>query len=64
MNCERVLRFKIKLWTWLFIVGLVVSGVTAIPLAAELDWLVKLTGADQLVSAPCQPMHLVGLYGW
>jgi len=52
MNRERVLRFKIKLWTWLFIVGLVLSGVTAIPLATELDWLVRLTEARQLVSPP------------
>jgi len=52
MNRERIVRFRIKLLTWLFIVGLVLSGVTAIPLATELDWLVRLTGAHQLVNVP------------
>jgi hypothetical protein len=37
---------------WLFIIGLVLSGATAIPLDAELDWLVKFTGARQWVEAP------------
>ena len=35
----------------LFIVGLVLSGVTAIPLLGEVDWLVKATNARQLVDA-------------
>jgi hypothetical protein len=52
VNREQSLRRRIKLLTWLFIVCLVISGVTAIPLVTELDWLVKLTDARQLVEAP------------
>jgi hypothetical protein len=37
---------RIRILTWFFIVGLLVSGVTAIPLLPELDWLVKVTGAE------------------
>ena len=36
-----ILRRRIKLWTWIFIVGLVVSGATAIPLESELNLLAK-----------------------
>ena len=39
MNREIMLRRRIKLLTWLFILGLVVSGATAIPLLGELNWL-------------------------
>lgn len=52
MNREALLRLRIKTLTWLFIVALVLSGATAIPLATELDWLVKWTGARQLVETP------------
>jgi len=52
MNGEAKLRRRIKLLTWVFIAGLVSSGVTAIPLETEVDWLVKLTGAHQFVAAP------------
>jgi len=52
MNREDNLRRRIKLLTWLFIVGLVVSGATAIPLEGELNVLVQLTGARQLVETP------------
>ena len=38
------LRRRIRWLTALFIVGLVVSGVTAIPLVTELDWLAKWFG--------------------
>ena len=51
MNREQLLRRRIKALTWLFILGLVLSGVTAIPLPSELDKLVDLTGASQLVDA-------------
>ena len=44
MNRERVLRRRIKSLTGLFIVGLVASGVTAIPLPGELNLLVNLLG--------------------
>jgi hypothetical protein len=49
MNREQILLRRIKLLTGLFVVGLVVSGATAIPLQAELHWLVELTGARQMV---------------
>jgi hypothetical protein len=52
MNREPILRRRIKWLTWLFILGLVLSGATAIPLVTELDWLAKLTGAQQLVETP------------
>ena len=52
MNHEQTLRHRIKLLTWLFIIGLFLSGATAIPLVTELDWLARLTGAQQLVQGP------------
>jgi hypothetical protein len=36
---ETILRCRIRGLTWLFIVGLFISGLTAIPLKAEVDWL-------------------------
>jgi hypothetical protein len=41
MSHERMLRRRIKWLTSLFIAGLVVSGVTAIPLRTEVAWLTK-----------------------
>jgi hypothetical protein len=52
MNREQALRRRIKALTWLFIIGLVLSGATAIPLPVEVDRLVELTGAGQLVETP------------
>jgi hypothetical protein len=52
MSREHLLRRRIRLLTWLFIIGLVLSGATAIPLVTELDWLVNLAGARQLVEMP------------
>jgi len=49
---NHILRRRIRLLTGLFIVGLVLSGATAIPLPAEVDWLVKVTNARELVEAP------------
>jgi hypothetical protein len=60
MNRERSLLRRIKALTWLFIIGLVLSGATAIPLTGELDKLVELTGASQLVDAPASS----GAPGW
>ncbi len=39
MDREQTLRYRIKLLTWLFIIGLVLSGVTAIPLQSEVSLL-------------------------
>jgi len=44
MNREETLRRRINRLTWFFIVGLVFSGATAIPLTTELDWLVNQLG--------------------
>lgn len=44
MNQETVLRRRVKWLTWFFIIGLVISGATAIPLESELDLLAKFLG--------------------
>jgi hypothetical protein len=46
MNSEQTLRSRIKWLTWLFIIGLVVSGATAIPLLSEVKWLVNFLDAQ------------------
>src|SRR5580765_3933469 len=51
MTGEQILRRRIRWLVWLFILGLVVSGATAIPLQSEVDWLVKLTGVDKSLSS-------------
>ena len=60
MGREQILHRRIKTLTWLFIIGLVLSGATAIPLPTELDQLVELTGAARLVDAPTS----TGAPGW
>jgi hypothetical protein len=44
MNRERILRRRVKWLTWVFIIGLVVSGATAIPLRWEVDRLAEFLG--------------------
>lgn len=44
MNREKILRGRIKLLTWVFILGLVVAGATAIPLQWEMDLLTQYLG--------------------
>src|SRR5688572_20564972 len=39
-------RTRIKLWLWIFIVGLVISGITAFPLETELRAFAKFINAD------------------
>ncbi len=46
MNRELILRRRIQWLTWLFILGLFLSGATAIPLTTEVRLLVQLLGAD------------------
>jgi len=46
MNRGEILRRRIRWLTWLFIVGLAVSGATAIPLATEVNWMVTAMGTD------------------
>jgi hypothetical protein len=52
MDRQRILEGRIRLLTWVFIIGLVLSGATAIPLVSEVDWLVKTTGARSLAGTP------------
>ena len=51
MNRESILRWRIKLLTWVFIIGLAVSGATAIPLEPELDVAAKALGVADKSSA-------------
>lgn len=44
MQREMILRKRLCWLTWVFIVGLVISGVTAIPLVTEVNWLSKVLG--------------------
>jgi len=55
---ERRLRRRVRVWLWVFIVGLVVSGVTAFPLVHEVGWLVR--GAVWAGVPGWAP----GLFGW
>jgi hypothetical protein len=50
MNREQTLR-RIKQLTWLFIVGLFLSGATAIPLQSELDAAARYLGANNPANA-------------
>lgn len=36
---EAILKRQIKNWTWFFIVGITLSGITAFPIESELYWL-------------------------
>lgn len=58
-SSEQRLR-NIKRLTWLFIIGLLISGATAIPLRAELDLAARLLGANDLV----QQAHSSGFTHW
>lgn len=51
MTREQILRRRIKLLTWFFIIGLVVSGATAMPLNWEVELLVKWFGLTGQTSA-------------
>ncbi len=46
MEREQILLRRIRRWTWLFIIGLVLSGATAIPLRSELDLLASFSGSQ------------------
>ena len=51
MTRESILLARIKWLTWLFIVALVISGATAIPLKPELELLAKFLGVADKSSA-------------
>lgn len=42
---EKTLRRRIRIWTWLFIIGLFLSGLSAIPLRIQINGLVQFTQA-------------------
>lgn len=60
MNRELILRRRIRALTWLFILGLVVSGLTALPLETELDWLARRLGVAGQTPEQTAP----GLANW
>jgi hypothetical protein len=45
VNRKQLLLRRIKWLTWIFIIGLFLSGATAIPLLPEVNWLVNHLGA-------------------
>ena len=49
MNHEQVLRSRIKWLTSFFILGLVLSGATAIPLQVETGWLTRFSNTEWLI---------------
>lgn len=49
---------RIRIWLIVFIIGLVVSGVTAFPLQTELAWFISLLHKDPLLG-PAQFIHLL-----
>jgi len=51
MNREAILRRRIRWLTTIFVVGLVLSGVTAIPLLTELEYLMRWFGLEGQTSA-------------
>lgn len=50
MSRETILHRRIRWLTWFFIIGLVVSGATAIPLTTEVNWLAGHLNADGKLS--------------
>ncbi|MCC3766554.1 hypothetical protein [Streptomyces sp. UNOC14_S4] len=60
MNGEEALRRRIRIWLVVFIVGLVLSGLTAFPLVTEIRWL------DETLRSGGSPVPdwLPGLMEW
>ncbi|WP_326657593.1 hypothetical protein [Streptomyces sp. NBC_00385] len=60
MSERRALRRRIRVWLAVFIVCLVLSGLTAFPLVHELRW------AEDLLSSPASPVpeHFPALMEW
>jgi len=46
---EAKLIRRVRAWTSVFIAALILSGATAIPLEAELDWFARWSGAEEAV---------------
>ncbi len=55
MQREEILRRRIRAFTGIFILGLVISGATAIPLVSEVEWLVKVTSANDVAERAISP---------
>jgi hypothetical protein len=47
MTREQILNRRVRPLLILFMVGLVLSGLTAVPLETEVGWLARIVGADQ-----------------
>lgn len=60
MNGEEALRRRVRIWLVVFIVGLVLSGLTAFPLVTEIRWLDEVLRSD---GSPV-PGNLPGLVEW
>jgi hypothetical protein len=60
VEAEAVLRRRIRAYLIVFIVGLVLSGVTAFPLVWEIGLLARLLG----IPAGADPAAYDGLHGW
>jgi len=60
VNRTEQLERRIRVLLLMFIVGLVLSGVTAFPLVTELRWLTRLLGA----TADTRPADVTGLLRW
>jgi hypothetical protein len=61
MPNEADIRRRIQVFTLLFIIGLVISGATAIPLVSEVDWLARLTGSRVALIAANPPIWALWL---
>ncbi len=46
MERAACLRSRLRLWSWIFIVGLAASGLTAIPIQTQFDLLARVLGSD------------------
>lgn len=60
LSTENSLRRRIKVLLWLFIIGTVLSGVTAFPLEWEVNLLARMLGAPDV----SQPEQFSGLTAW
>jgi hypothetical protein len=60
MNREQQLRKRIRALTVIIIVGLFLSGATAMPVVAELDLLAAWIGVDKVAN----PETLTGVQSW
>ena len=56
MNLEARLRRRIKALTWIFIIGLIMSGATAIPIRWEVDKLVEFLAPNTMGVQPLESL--------